>query len=208
MMNERKKNIYINWQPPEPRSGLIGQWDKFIGPGASQAEIWLQLVPAVLAGISIIFYANSKGLEWSIPQYIIAAIVALDMVGGAITNATNTAKRWYHREGQGFKQHFSFIVIHGGQIVLVAWFFYPDIWLQYFLILYGYLLATSLVILLVPLYLQRAVAILCYGGAILISSYVLIPIPGLEWFVPIFFLKLLVSHLLREAPFSPKQENE
>lgn len=27
------------------------------------------------------------------------------------------------------------------------------------------------------------------------------PPAGLEWFVPVFYLKLLVSHLLKELPF-------
>jgi hypothetical protein len=25
----------INWTPPEPRRGLLGEWDKLIGPGQS-----------------------------------------------------------------------------------------------------------------------------------------------------------------------------
>lgn len=125
--------------------------------------------------------------------------------GGVITNATNSAKRWYHREGQGFKQHFSFIAIHALQLFIVAWFFYPGFWLHFFGILYLYLLVSALVILLVPLYLQRPVAILFYGIVILINNYAMIPIEGMEWFVPVFFLKLLISHLLKEAPFSRYQ---
>ena len=39
------------------------------------------------------------------------------------------------------------------------------------------------------------------GRALLINFYLLPPAPGLEWFLPVFFLKLLVSHLPKEAPF-------
>ena len=170
-------------------------------PGAKRAELWIQFVPVVLAGLAVPLYASIKGLGWTVPQFTIATLLTMDMVGGAITNATNTAKRWYHREGQGFQQHFLFIAIHATQLFLVAWFFCGSHWWSFFGILYGYLLVTAFVILSVPLSLQRPVAILCYVGSILINCYVIAPIPGLEWFVPVFFLKLLISHLLEEAPF-------
>ena len=32
----------IRWIPPEPRKGLAGVLDKFVGPGATRAEIVLQ----------------------------------------------------------------------------------------------------------------------------------------------------------------------
>ncbi len=32
-------------------------------------------------------------------------------------------------------------------------------------------------------------------------------IPGLEGFVPFLYLKLLVSHILREEPYRPEDEN-
>jgi len=38
---------------------------------------------------------------------------------------------------------------------------------------------------------------------LVIAAFGVAPIPGLEWFLPIFHLKLLVSHLIKEAPFRP-----
>ncbi|EDX84502.1 hypothetical protein S7335_2199 [Synechococcus sp. PCC 7335] len=35
------------------------------------------------------------------------------------------------------------------------------------------------------------------------NHYLLIPTPGLEWLLPLFFLKLLVSHLLNETAYLP-----
>ena len=34
----------ISCNPPAPRKGLSGSWDRFVGPGATQAEEWLQLL--------------------------------------------------------------------------------------------------------------------------------------------------------------------
>ena len=63
----------------------------------------------------------------------------------------------------------------------------------------------SLLILRSPLYLQRPVAFSVFGLGLLANTYLAAPTPGLEWFLPIFLLKLLLSHLLREEPYRPAQ---
>ena len=188
------------WTPPEPRKGLAGAWDRFVGPGATRAENWLMVGSAFVGGLSVPLYAALTGLGWSALQLVVAGLLAFDLVGGVVTNATSAAKRWYHRAGQGFAQHFTFIAVHAVQLFLVAWLFRGGDW-AFFGALYGYLLAATLIILRTPLYRQRPVALLLYSGAILINSYVFTPTAGLEWFIPIFYLKLLVSHLLKEVPY-------
>jgi hypothetical protein len=54
-----------------------------------------------------------------------------------------------------------------------------------------------------PLYLKRPVALGLYVVALLLSLYAFDVPAGLAWFLPVFYLKLLVSHLLPEAPFAP-----
>jgi hypothetical protein len=192
--------MQINWSPPEPRRGLAGEWDKFVGPGQTRAELWLILIPALLAGLAAPLYAHWVGLGWTHIQLVIAGLLALDLAGGVVTNATASAKRWYHRPGQGWRQHMAFIAVHALHLTLVAWLFRAGDWL-YFVIYYAYLLVASLVILKVRLYLQRPLALLSFAGVLLIHTYSLPPTPGMEWFVPVFFLKLLVSHLVKEAPY-------
>jgi hypothetical protein len=59
-----------------------------------------------------------------------------------------------------------------------------------------------MVTLTVPLYIQRSVALLLVCGAIVLSTYLLSPPPGFEWFVLLLFIKLLVSHLTKEEPYA------
>jgi len=132
--------------------------------------------------------------------------LGMDMIGGVVTNSTSAAKRWYHREGQGYVQHMTFISIHAMQIAAVAFLFCPreDRQWFYFLAVYGPLLVSSVVVLSVPLYLQRPVAMSLVSAAIPLSmSKVLPETPGMEWFIPLLFLKLLVSHLTVETSFQP-----
>ncbi len=60
------------------------------------------------------------------------------------------------------------------------------------------LLTATGVVLAVPIYLKRAVAAGLYLGAVVLGLYAVTPTPGLEWFIPALFLKLLVSHLVPE----------
>jgi len=195
----------INWEYPQPRKGLLGALDRFIGPGATSAEVWLQIVPSVLAGIMAPAYAILNDLGWNIAQLVVAGLFAFDMTGGIVTNATSTAKRWYHREGQGFWQHFVFAAVHVVHLFIVSWLFRSLDW-GFFGITASYLLIASVIILRSPQYLRRPIAFLLYAIALLMSMYCLVPTTGLEWFLPFFYMKLLVSHLLREEPYRPPSE--
>jgi hypothetical protein len=187
-------------EPPALRSGLAGEWDRFIGPGATRAELGLILGSALVGAAAVAAYALWKNLPWSPIQIAAAALLALDLVGGVVANATTAAKRWYHRPGRGFRQHLGFVVLHVHPF-LVAWLFRDDNWTFGFLI-YGYLLLATLLILAAPLYLQRPVAMALTLVGLVIGLVAFPPTPGMAWFVPVFYLKLLVSHLLKEWPYA------
>ncbi|MCB8976006.1 MAG: hypothetical protein H6657_01085 [Ardenticatenaceae bacterium] len=195
----------ISWTPPEPRPGLAGAWDKFIGPGATNSELCLQWVGTVglTAVLALINLNQCNELNWSTWQWLVFVLFAFDLSGGIITNATATAKRWYHRAGQRFIDHFGFVAIHGLHLALIAWLFRDGDWL-YFVVYYGVLLAGTAVILRTPLYLKRPLALLLYSGTLLLNGSFILPTAGLGWFIPFFFLKLLVAHLVPEAPFQPE----
>ncbi len=126
----------------------------------------------------------------------------MGIVGGIITNATSSPKRWYHRKGMGFKQHMSFISPHFVQLILFSWAFldFDRLWI---LLTGGYMALACTVVLKTPLYLQRPIALTAYSTGLVLSLYVFDSASGLEWFLPLFYLKLLVSHILREEPYRP-----
>jgi hypothetical protein len=187
---------------PVPRSGWKGQLDRLIGPGATPAELVLQLVPPVGAAIAAPFYASTLSIDWSFWQLGLIAILGFDLVGGVLTNATAAAKRWYHRPAQGWRQHMGFVCVHFIHIGLVALLLRGGDGL-FFAGVSSYLLLAAGLILASPLYLQRPVALGLYGLALLGDRYLFVPTPGLEWFLPLLFLKLLVSHLLKETTYRP-----
>jgi len=194
-------NAKIDWKYPEPRKGLAGAWDKFIGPGATVTEQLLVIIPSAVFSLFIVAHAYISQIGWSISQCIIAALLAFDIGGGVTANATSSAKRWYHRSGQGFKQHFGFIALHVFHIFLVALLF-RDFDITFLSVIYLYLLTSAGLVLLVPLYIQRSVALLLTCGAIVLSQFIVLPTNGLQWFVPFLFIKLLVSLLVWEEPYA------
>lgn len=197
-----KHAMAIEWNTPAPRAGLAGALDRFIGPGATRAELVLQFATPAIAAILAPLHARYIDVHWSTIQYALCALLAFDIAGGIITNATSSAKRWYHRPGQGFRQHFGMVLLHLAHLALVAWLFLAlDV--QWFLVAAGYLLLASAVILRVPQYLQRPVALTAFAAGLLIAMYALQEPQGLAWFLPLFYLKLLVSHLVREEPYQP-----
>lgn len=196
MLFESQENL----SSPLPRPGLRGQLDRFIGPGATPAEIVLQFVPAVAAAIAAPAYAMTLPIDWTPLQLGFISVLGFDFAGGVLTNATAAAKRWYHRPGQGWQQHLGFVALHLVHVGLVVLLFRGGDW-PFFVGVSGYLLGASALILSCPLYLQRPIALGLYVVALLCDRYCFTATPGLEWFLPLLFLKLLVSHLLRETPY-------
>jgi len=195
----------IDWNVPQARTGFWGGIDKLIGPGATKQEKGLQLYVPFVAGIVLVAYAYFAQLGWTGVQYLIAGLLTVDIVGGIITNATSSAKRWFHREGQGFKQHMSFIMTHFVQLSLYSWAFlnFDMVWIA---AIGGYMVLACGLVMKTPLYLQRPVALSLYSLSLLIAIYWAQARQGLEWFLPLFYLKLLVSHILREEPYRPEEK--
>ncbi len=193
----------INKNCPSLRPGFPGLLDRITGPGATTAELLLQFIPPVIFAIAAPIYVQNLSLDWTPWQLGLISLLGFDLVGGVLTNATSSAKRWFHRPGQTWQHHLGFVSIHIIHIFLVALLFRNSDW-NFFLIVSSYLMGASILILQTPLYLQRRVALGLYGLALLGNSYLLKPTVGLEWFLPLFFLKILISHLLKEAPYRPE----
>lgn len=98
-MNSKWQTQEIDWAQPQPRHGILGTWDRFVGPGATAAELWLSLAAALAGVAAVAVHAFQPTTTWSLPQSLLAIILAFDLAGGVVTNATVSATHWYHRPG-------------------------------------------------------------------------------------------------------------
>ena len=194
-----------DWNFPQPRRAWAGAVDKFIGHGATQAEIIIGFGASILAPLAVVIYAYHARLGWYAIQYVVAGLLAADIVGGIAVDTTSSAKRWYHREGEGFRQLFGKVSYHLVHICLVAWLF-RGLDLVYFIVVSGYLIVATFLILGLPLYLRRSAAALLVCGAMILNLYIFPMTPGLEWFLPSLFIGLLFCFIWREEPYRPRKE--
>lgn len=125
---------------------------------------------------------------------------------GILTNATNSAKRWYHRQDPGARR--ARLLFVGAHVLHLA--------AMGLLVLGGghgwtlgntaLLLCAAVVVEFMPVHLKRPVAMACYSAAVVVNLFWL-PVPvALAWFAPLFFLKLLVCHLVPEAPLERRRD--
>jgi len=198
--------MQIDWEPPEPRSGAIGQWDRFVGPGATNAEEWIQLIlgGCIAAACIAVFWVDAPvWATWY--HYVLVVLLGLDIGGGIVTNATNSAKRWYHRSGHGAGKHLLFVSTHVLHLAAIALFFASDA-ISYFAASAIMFAVSAMVIVSSPLYLQRPIAYGLFALILVASMMPVFEIEGLAWFLPLMALKLLLGHLTKEAPFRPEIE--
>ena len=194
----------IDWSHPEPRRGALGQWDAFVGPGATNAEEWLQLgLGALIALACIVQFTIASAADVAWYHYVVVVFLALDIGGGIVTNAANSAKRWYHRNGYPKWKHLMFMVMHALHLGAVSILFAADPFL-YFALTFGGLMFFGTIIVTVPLYLQRPTAFGLAALAIVLTQLSFFSVPELSWFLPLMVLKLLIGHLVKEAPFRPE----
>ncbi len=185
-----------------------GKFSFTTGFGATKAESAIANYAALVAPIILYFFAW-QDLNWSVLQIVVASALALDMVGGVLTNSLGSMKRFLHSDqaldvnwlGKLVRSRFVFPAIHF-QLFAVPLCF--DVAWSYAFFWYGIMMASIVALHLVPLYLQRSIALLFVMLSIMAAQVLPAPV-GLEWLAPIFIIKLVLSHGVREEPYRPTE---
>ncbi|MEV0245903.1 hypothetical protein AB0H76_04855 [Nocardia sp. NPDC050712] len=175
--------------------------DRLIAPGASRGEVALGFGASILGAAMVFGLGLHADLElWRVA---ILALVAFDMFGGAVVNATGSAKRWYHRPGRSSAHHLGFVAVHVQPFVL-AWILPGFSWLAASTI-YATALLGALLVTATPAPLRRPAAFAGTAFGIAITTGLLTVPVAAAWFAPILLIKLLLAHLLPEeaAAHSP-----
>jgi hypothetical protein len=197
-------DLSTDWAIPATPPGWAGRLERFMGPGKSRAESTVEILGGLLGvGALVAAAATDDAVKsWSAVQLGLAALLALDLVGGVLTNATNSAKRWYHRPGRGrVRARLLFVAAHVMHLAVVAFVLLPDgarwWWTHLALLAISTALIES-----VPVEVKRPTAMAALVFALAVGQTVA-PTEGVLSLVPaLFYLKLLVGHLVPEAPLT------
>lgn len=195
-------DVDVDWNIPQTPAGRRGTLERFMGPGKTREESLVEMVGGVVAFAAILWLAwgDEQVQAWTALQIVLGIVLALDLVGGVLTNATNSAKRWYHRPGSGRRRaRMLFISAHILHLVVVAFVLLPDdtTWFATHLALLAF---GTLVIELAALEVKRPLAACAVLVAVVVGQAVA-PLEGILVLVPVvFYMKLLMGHLVPEAP--------
>jgi len=197
------KNAQIDWD-------CVGKFKFTTGFGATRTEHAIANYAAFLAPV-IMYFVSWKNLGWSITQIVVASILVIDMVGGVLTNSLGSMKRFLHSDKKLelswleklVRAKFLFPLIH--LQIFAAPLFFDATW-GYAIFWYASMMISIILIHHLPLYLHRPIALLIVMLSIMIGPIAFVPPTGLEWLAPIYMIKLVLSHGVREEPYRPEGE--
>ncbi|NIJ12472.1 hypothetical protein FHU38_002816 [Saccharomonospora amisosensis] len=201
MKTNTAPDVVLDWRIPATPRGVSGALRRFLGPGRTRSENVAE-VAGQLVGMSLLsaYLATTGGWSERSPlQLAVLAVMVFDLVGGVLTNATNPAKRWYHRPGHGSGRRLLFVASHLLYLVAIPLVLHAGGW-TWFAVNAALLLSAAVLIEALPVELKRVSAVGLYLVAVLVNLTWL-PLPeSLAWFGFLFYLKLLVCFLVPEAP--------
>ncbi|QVQ51563.1 hypothetical protein J4H86_22685 [Spiractinospora alimapuensis] len=175
--------------------------DILIAPRATTGEIVVGF-GAAFAGTALTL-ALALRSELPVVAIVVVGVVAFDLFGGAVVNATRSAKRWYHREGRTARHHLLFVACHI-QPFLLALVIPGFSWITATTI-YAATLVAAVLVTAAPPSLRRPLAFtLVVLGLTLLATVASVP-PVVAWFGPVLLVKLLLAHLLPEEAAEPTQ---
>ncbi|MGS2810630.1 hypothetical protein [Nocardia sp. MW-W600-9] len=158
-----RTDLRADWTIPATSPGWAGRIEQFMGPGKTRSESAVEYVGGAVCVLLLLTYCRPELSDRSIAERVVLVLVVLDLVGGVLTNATNSAKRWYHRT-RSSRGRLAFVAAHTLHLAVVGlWLLGDPAW-----------------------FLGNTVLLI--GSALLV------------WFIPLFFLKLLICHLIPEIP--------
>lgn len=195
------RNVNVEW-------GYSGKFN-FLGTGATKEEVIVSWIGAFIVPIFIAHLYLKGYVHWEVWQLIVAIFFAFDLSGGMISTSLNSCKRLFntpYKEDEPawvkpLKNHMTFVAIHVHPIIISLIF--NDYNWQYGLIWYIIFIVSAYFVYASPLYLKRPVSMLLILIAIMINYYLLQPIVGFEWLIPVLFVKIIYGHMVREEPYRP-----
>lgn len=194
-MNESRKTTI-----PPPREGLPGEWDKFVGPGATRWENAGTLGFAVVGATAAPAMVRRQRPGAGPLELAAASAMGLDIAGGAWCNETPSCKRWYHRAGSTRRGRVGFAALH--LYPFLAEFVSGRHQWHNAAISYSSLVGAAALLELASSERKRGVASGLYTAWLAATSIVAPPPSGYAWLPSLLGFKLLLGHGTPRGPLS------
>ncbi|WP_020666136.1 hypothetical protein [Amycolatopsis nigrescens] len=188
------------WQPlPAGTEGRLQRPNWLLGHAPARNERLLVGATAVGGTVAVCLLAARSGVSWAWWQWLIVAVIAVDMVGGPVANALRGAKRLYHSPLPAsatplqrlLHNRLAFTIMHV-QPFIVAAFLPGHAWL-WATAIYGIAVLGVLAVALAPAQLAEPVAFAAATVALVVVPTLTAP-AGMAWLGYVHVVKLVLAH--------------
>lgn len=161
----------------------------FHGENPTRADYLITYGVALLGAAFAVLLGGSG---WRLIQQIVVFVVAADVLGGVVANATRSTNTWYHQQPRWVGA--VFILLHIIQPVVLVLVVDLNNW-QYAIGLYVYMVISAFIVEALPgKDIQLPAAFGLTGIGIVIFTGIITTIPLLGWFAPAYLIKLVTAH--------------
>lgn len=167
-----------------------------LGPDATAGEKWIVFAPALIAGVCAggwFWAAYPTGLD-QVWRVVLIALLAIDIVGGILTTAVPSGRRWWANKEKTASARWQFALLHTIHLLIFSWVYTINP-IASSSVTVALLIVGTAVILACPPQLRFACGFAVFLAASALTAVTVFGHLAVGWFLPCFFLKIFVSHL-------------
>lgn len=180
--------------PREPRPGLPGLLDRYLGPDATASD-GLRVAMAGLGGLLLGLLTVPAPLA----ERLLLALLTTELCAGLVAALNHAGKAWIHRPQRRLPRLLLFIALQTIPLALFIWLF-RDQDLSLLATAIALLGAGSAAVMLTPAEWQRAVGFLVLLAVLFTLQHFHTPPPAGAWFLPLLYARTFLALLPAQRP--------
>ncbi|MCC5888861.1 MAG: hypothetical protein JJT88_20670 [Gammaproteobacteria bacterium] len=180
--------------PSEPRPGLPGLLDRYLGPDATASD-GLRVAVAGLGGLLLGLLTVPAPLA----ERVLLALLTAELCAGLMAALNHAGKAWIHRPTRRLPRLLLFVALQTIPLTLFIWLFRgQDLALLASTV--ALLFAGSAAVMLAPAAWQRAVGLVALLGVLFALQHFHTQAPAGAWFLPLAYARTFLAHLPAPRP--------
>jgi len=178
----------------EPRPGLPGLLDRYLGPQATTTD-GLRVGAAALGGLLL----GLMTVPAPLAERALLALLTAELCAGLMAALNHAGKSWIHRPARRQPRLLLFVALQAIPLALFVWLFRGQD-LALLASAASLLLAGAAVVLLAPPAWQRAVGLVALLSGLFALQHFHTQPTAAAWFLPLLYTRTFLAHLPSPRP--------
>lgn len=176
-------------QASEPRPGLPGLWDRYLGPDAKALDR-LRVAAAALGGLIL----GLTTVPAPLAERVLLGLLTGELCAGLMAALNSAGKAWIHRPTRRRQRLLLFVALQTIPLAIFIWLFREQD-LQLLASAIALLFVGSAAVVSIPSAWQRAIGLVGLLGVLFILQHFHGQATSAAWFLPLFYTRTFVAHL-------------